>query len=88
MSGEEQQMTEMKRINVAQMKAGQSGRVVEIGGGRGIRRMEAMGLRPGKRITKISGMFGHGPVTIQIGGTQLALGFGMAQKILVEVSKK
>ena len=78
-------MTEKKRITVAQMKAGQSGWVVELGGGRGMRRMEAMGLRHGKRITKISGVFGRGPVTVQIGGTQLALGFGMARKILVEV---
>ena len=49
------------------MKTGQSGVVMAIGEGRGMRRVEAMGLRPGRRITKISGMFGRGPVTIQIG---------------------
>ncbi len=79
-------MTEKRRITAAQMKAGQSGWVVEVGKGRGMRRVEAMGLRSGKRITKVSGMFGRGPVTIQIEGTQLALGFGMAQKIIVEVT--
>jgi len=78
-------MKKKKQISVAQMKAGQSGTVIEISAGRGMKRVEAMGLRPGKRITKISGMFGRGPITIQIGGFQLALGFGMAQKILIEV---
>jgi len=68
------------------MKPGQSGTVIAIGPGRGMRRLEAMGLRPGRRIVKISSVFGHGPVTLQImGSTQLAIGYGMAQKILVEV---
>ncbi len=79
-------MSELKHLTVAQMKAGQSGLVVEIGVGRGMKRLEAMGLRPGKRITKLSGMFGQGPVTVQIGGSQLAIGFGMASKIIVDVS--
>ncbi|MFO8102161.1 MAG: FeoA family protein [Dehalococcoidia bacterium] len=78
-------MGEKKYLTVAQMKVGQSGQVTEIGGGRGMKRLEAMGMRPGKQITKLSGMFGRGPVTVQIGGGQLAIGFGMARKIIVEV---
>lgn len=81
-------MSDDKRIiSVAKMKGGQSGQITEIGPGRSMKRLGPMGLRPGKRITKVSGMFGHGPVTIQVGGTQLAIGYGMAQKILVEVSR-
>ncbi len=73
------------QISIAQMAAGQSGRIVEIGRGREMKRVEAMGLRMGKNVIKVSGMFGHGPVTVQAGRTQLALGHGMAKKILVEV---
>jgi len=81
-------MTNSKQITIAQMEAGQSGKIVNIGVGRGMKRVEAMGLRPGKRVTKISGMFMHGPITIKVGGTQLALGFGMAKKVMVEVAGK
>jgi len=69
-----------------QMQAGQSGTVVEILGGHGlVNRLNAMGIRPGKRITKVSSMFMRGPVTIQVGQAQIAIGFGMAGKIVVEL---
>ncbi|MFC1994500.1 FeoA family protein [Chloroflexota bacterium] len=45
-----------------------------------------MGIIPGKRITKVSSMFMRGPVTIQIHNSQVAIGFGMADKIVVEQS--
>ena len=32
-------------------------------------------------------MFMRGPVTIQFDNTQVAIGFGMANKILVEIDK-
>lgn len=71
---------------VARMKSGQRAAVVEIVGGHGlVRRLQALGLRPGSRIRKVSSMFGRGPVTIQVGGTQIALGFGMADKIIVKL---
>lgn len=50
-------------------------------------RLEAMGIRPGKRITKVSSMFGHGPVTISVDSMQIAIGFGMADKIIVELDE-
>lgn len=68
------------------MRSGQRGTVVQIIGGRGlVLRLEAMGMRPGKRITKVSSMFGHGPVTILVDSMQIAIGFGMADKIIVEL---
>ena len=67
------------------MQNGQSGVVVEIRGGRSITsRLDALGIRPGHRVTKVGSMFMRGPVTIQIGNAQVALGFGMANKVLVE----
>lgn len=69
-----------------QMGTGQSGTVVQILGGHGlIDRLHSMGIRPGKRITKVSAMFMRGPVTLQVGRAQVAIGFGMAGKIMVEV---
>ena len=68
------------------MEAGQTGTVIQIVGGRGlIRRLEAIGIRPGMKVTKISSMLFRGPITLRIGNAQVATGFGMANKILVEV---
>ena len=73
-------------ISVHQMRSGQSGTVVQVSGGPGLaRRLNGLGIRPGKRITKISSMFMRGPVTIQVDRTQAAIGHGMAAKIFVKV---
>jgi len=78
-------MPEGKQIALSRMEAGQSGIVVQIQGGRGlINRLSALGIRPGQRITKVSSMFMRGPVTIQVGTAQVAIGFGMANRIIVE----
>jgi len=68
------------------MQAGQSGKVVEIQGGHGmVNRLSALGIRPGKRITKVGAMLMRGPVTIQVDRAQVAVGFGMASRIIVEM---
>lgn len=68
------------------MEAGQTGTVIQISGGHGlVRRLEAMGIRPGKKITKASSTFLRGPVTFKVDHTQIAIGFGIANKIVVEV---
>jgi len=73
-------------ITLRQMRAGQSGTVAHIEGGHGlVNRLNALGIRPGKRITKISSMLMRGPITIQVGNAQVAIGFGMANKIIVEL---
>ena len=78
----------IKQISLVQLKRGQSGRVIQIMGGYGMtRRLSALGIRPGKRLTKVSAMFMRGPVTARVGGTEIALGFGMATRIVVEVEE-
>jgi len=73
------------RIPLAMLPNGKSGMVIQVAGGRHIvGRLEALGIRPGQRITKISSMFMRGPITIQVGTSQIAVGFGMANKILVK----
>ncbi len=52
-----------------------------------INRLNALGIRTGKRITKISSMLLHGPVTVRVDRSSVAIGFGMAAKIFIEVDK-
>jgi ferrous iron transport protein A len=74
----------MDPIDITQMRIQQSASIVRIDGGHGlVRRLDAMGVRPGVKITKLSGQIMQGPVVIRIGSTQVALGFGMARKIKV-----
>ena len=79
-------MTDGKQITLTQMQVEQSGVVVQIQGGHGlVNRLNALGIRPGKRITKVSSMIMRGPVTIQVDRAQVAIGFGMARRIIVEL---
>ena len=76
---------EGEKLTLVHMKNGQRGVVVEIKGGHGIaRRLSALGIRPGRKITKVSAMFMRGPVTIQVDNAEVAIGFGMARRVIVE----
>ena len=79
-------MPDDKCVTLRQMGAGQGGVVVQIQGGHGlVNRLNALGIRPGQRVTKISSMLMRGPVAIQLGRTQVAIGFGMANRIIVRL---
>jgi len=57
---------------------------VSANGGRGVmQRLTDMGLIPGQRLTVLQNS-GFGPVTVIIKGAKVALGHGLASKILVE----
>lgn len=72
------------QLSLAQLAVGRSGTVVEItGGGRLMQRLAAIGLRQGSKVTKVGSMFMRGPVSVRVGQTQIALGFGAARKILI-----
>jgi ferrous iron transport protein A len=78
----------MQKLDLTRLQEGESGVVMDIQGGYGLtRRLESLGIRVGKKVTKISSQLIHGPVTIQIDNSQVAIGFGMAKKILVEKEK-
>lgn len=75
-------------IDITQMQPGESGAVEEIQGGHGLmRKVQSMGIRPGKKITKVSSHFWRGPQTVEVGNSRFAIGFGMAKKILVQVKR-
>ncbi len=81
-------MTEGKQVPLSRLEAGQSGTVVQIQGGHSLSdRLSALGIRPGKTITKVSAMFMRGPVTIKVGTGQVAIGFGMAGRIMIEPTR-
>lgn len=75
----------MKRLPLLKLKQNSKARVVEISGGIGLQnRMMSMGIYPGREITKLSHFALRGPVTIKVGRSVLALGYGMASKIILE----
>jgi ferrous iron transport protein A len=76
------------QLTLAEMKTGQTGTVVGVLGGHGlIQRLDALGIRPGKKVTKLSSTLFRGPVTLRVNNNRVAVGFGMARKILVKVDK-
>jgi len=78
-------MTGKNQVPLTRIQAGQEGIIVRIEGGtRLINRLAALGIRPAKRITKVSSAIMRGPVTIKVDRTQVAIGFGMASRIMVE----
>jgi ferrous iron transport protein A len=76
------------RIPLTDMGTGEMGTVVDFLGGRGLNnRLMSLGIRPGVKVNKVSSAFGRGPVVIQVGNAQTALGFGMSYKVIVEVER-
>ena len=72
--------------NLAALSAGKTAEVVALRGGRGMRsKLDAMGLRPGKRVRKLSSQLLAGPVTVLIDGRQVAMGRGIARRVQVRV---
>ena len=78
----------VQRMSLTDMKTRETGKVAEILGGMEVRnRLRALGVRPGVSLAKISAVYMRGPAVIQVGGTQISLGFGISYKIIVEVDR-
>jgi len=76
----------MKIVSLLKIKENHKGKVVEILGGTSLNnKLMSMGLYIGKEITKLSHIGLRGPVVIKVGRSILALGHGMAAKIMVEI---
>ncbi|MBU1006032.1 MAG: ferrous iron transport protein A [Candidatus Omnitrophica bacterium] len=74
-------------IDLTQLKPGEAGIIKELRGGFGFtKRIYNMGIREGKLIKKVSSHFWRGPQTIEIDNARIAIGFGMAGKIFIEVN--
>ncbi|MCX6234286.1 MAG: FeoA family protein [Bacteroidetes bacterium] len=72
-------------MKLTKLKEGEKCKVVDIQGGCGmLKRLDALGIRIGKEITKINSQFLRGPVIVQVGNTHVAVGYGIAERIIVE----
>jgi len=49
------------------------------------KKLQNLGIREGVVIKKERGMFKFGPIIVKVGRTQIALGRGMASKIIIEL---
>jgi ferrous iron transport protein A len=73
------------QVTLDRMAKGTSGRVIDVAGGKGmIMKLSAQGIMPGMIIHKTGELRG-GPVLLRIGGSQVAVGRGLARRVLVEV---
>ena len=74
-------------VRLTSVRAGTRAVVVTVGGGHGVRhRLSLLGVRPGAELQKVSSLFLRGPVVVQVGGRQVAIGHGMAERIRIRVT--
>ena len=71
-------------MTLSRIDQGEEVTLIDIDGGRGLRsKLYSMGLVPGITL-KILNRNGSGPVMIAVKDSRLAIGRGMAEKIIVE----
>jgi len=76
-------------VPLNRLRPGQRATVVGLVGGRGFRmRLLSMGLRVGSEVEVVHSSNGAaGPTLVAAGETRLAIGHGMAAKVLVAVKR-
>ena len=75
-----------KHLPLAMINPSEEVTVAEIRGGRGlVQRLSDMGLTPGTKLKVINSQM-PGPVLIDLRGSRLALGHGVALKVMVEIT--
>jgi ferrous iron transport protein A len=73
-------------MTLIEMQRGERARIVEfLGGSVQRRRLENLGLHQGKVIEKISVNPFRGPLVVRVDQVELAIGYGMASRIKVEL---
>ncbi len=71
-------------MTLREMKIGERGTIRLISGGNGVQnKLESMGLREGVSVVKKSAVMNSGPVIVEVGATQIALGCEIAGKIFI-----
>jgi Fe2+ transport system protein FeoA len=83
-------MSEHRPGPLSGLRAGQTARVVCLGGGREFQaRLVSMGLLVGSQVTVIRAGGGtRGATLVALGPTRLGIGRGMAEKIMVAVEHR
>ena len=82
-------MNKAYELPLDKLQKGKKGLIVDIlGGYKLVKKLDALGIRKKKEVTKISNMVMNGPVTIKLNNTNnIAIGRGMAKKIIVKVNE-
>ncbi|RLI04436.1 ferrous iron transport protein A [Candidatus Bathyarchaeota archaeon] len=79
-------MEEIRKLS--ELYGEEEGVIVEVDGGFGLkRRLACLGIRIGKKVRKVASEPFRGPIVVEVDGAQLALGRGVAEKILVKVGE-
>jgi len=74
-----------ERVSLVDMEDGDEGTVVEVRRGRnGTARLDGIGIRVGVKVRKVSGFRLRGPVTVRVGHSHVAIGYGMASNVFVD----
>jgi ferrous iron transport protein A len=74
-----------QQLRLTELATGQTAVIIQLESGQGAQlRLRALGIHEGQRIRKISGVGKAGPVVVLVDRTQIAVGYGMARKILVQ----
>jgi len=75
-----------KHLPLAMINPSEEVTVAEIRGGRGlVQRLADMGLTPGTKLKVINSQM-PGPILIDLRGSRLVLGHGVALKVMVEIA--
>ncbi len=72
-------------MTLDELKSGQKARITSISDGLGAsRHLEALGMHPGDCVRMIRAAAFRGPVFLEASGVKLAIGRGMARKVVVD----
>jgi Fe2+ transport system protein FeoA len=73
-------------MSLTDIKDGQTGIIVSVMGGKVLtKRLADLGLTPGTEIKMVGRMLFSGPLQIEVCGSRLVVGRGLASKITVEL---
>ncbi|MCS7228161.1 MAG: ferrous iron transport protein A [Endomicrobia bacterium] len=73
--------------DLTQLEQNQKGKIIEIlGGNTVVKKLDSLGIRVNLEIIKLSAISKKGPVIIQAGNAQIALGYNIAKKIILETN--
>ena len=74
-----------QHMPLAMVSPGEVVTVVNIRAGRGLtRRLADMGLTPGTTLRVVNSQ-APGPIIVEVRGSRLVLGYGIVQKVMVEI---
>jgi ferrous iron transport protein B len=82
-------MKQSPPVTLLSMRENETGYVLEVGGGHTLAsRLKAMSIYEGRQLVKRSKEGSSGPVVVEVLGTRLAIGHGMASRVLVKVRSR